>query len=131
MADTKHQGPVDAGKALQAAAVTKTASFDGAALDLGAGFAPGGGGQSMDAAVPVTALDFTTTDETYSFKMQESDDDSTYTDCSPAVSALTANVGSSILLPGRVQKRYVRYSLTIAGTSPSITYGPIFLVPHR
>ncbi len=131
MADTVIQGPVDAGKALEAAAVTKTASFNGTGVDLGAGFAPGGGGQPMDAAVPVTALDFTTTDETYSFKMQESNDNSTYTDCSAVVSALTANVGGSILLTGRVQKRYVRYALTIAGTSPSITYGPIYLTPHR
>jgi hypothetical protein len=123
-------GPVDTGKALQAAAVTKTASFNGAGLDLGSGYAPGGGGQPVQAAVPVTALDFTTTDETYSFKLQHSDDDSTYADCGAAVSALSANVGSSIVLHGTVQRRYVRYALTIAGTTPSITYGPIYLVPR-
>lgn len=130
MADPSQLGPVDVGKPIQAAAVTKTATFSGAGLDLGSGFAPGGGGQPFQAAVPISALDFTTGNETYSYQMEHSSDDSTYVACGAAVLAVSADVGSSILLHGTVSRRYVRYTVTLAGTTPSITYGPIYVVPR-
>jgi hypothetical protein len=108
------------------ASVTKTASFNSTALDLGSGFAPKGGGQPMQGIVPVTALDTTSGDETYAFKLQESDDNSTFTDMTPAVSATAV---STVACKGFVTKRYVRLVLTAAGTTPSITYGDAFLNP--
>src|SRR4051812_10730322 len=77
MADTTMQGPQDAGLALQAS-VTKTASFNSAALDLGSGYAPGGGGRPMQGVVNFSAGDFTTGDETYTFKIQDSADNSAW-----------------------------------------------------
>lgn len=130
MADPQILGPMDTAMPLQAAAVTKTASFNSAGLDLGSGYAPGANGQPCQAAIPISALDFTTGDETYSFKLQDSPDDSTYTDIGAAVSALSANVGSSIVLNGTIKQRYVRLALTEAGTTPSLTYGPVYLRPR-
>jgi len=109
----------DAKLALQAS-VTKTASFDSAALDLGSGYAPGGAGQPMAAAVSVSAVDTTSSDETYNFTLQESDDGSTGWAACGAAAAASAVGG--VLAKGFVTKRYVRLSLAIAGTTPSITY---------
>lgn len=129
MADTASLGPIDTQLVLAAAAVTKTASFNGTALDMGSGFAPGGGGMPVQASVPVSAADFTSTDETYTFKLQHSTDNSTFTDCGAAISVVAGTVGGSILIHGTILNRYVRYALTAGGTTPSITYGPIYLVP--
>lgn len=111
--------PPDAQLTLQAVA-TKTASFDSAALDLGDGFAPGGVGQPMVGVVSVMALDLTSTDETYSFVLQESADGSTGWAAIGAAAA-SAAVGAS-LAKGFVTQRFVRLSMTAAGTTPSITY---------
>lgn len=100
-------------------AVTKTADYAGASHDLGEGFAPGGPGLMMAAVVNVAARDFTTEDETYKFKLQESDDNVTFTDAGPQV-AVTAT--GSFAIWGIVSKRYVRADLDVGGTSPSITY---------
>ena len=118
-------GPQDTQLRLQAS-VTKTASFNSTALDLGSGFAPGGGGRPMQAIVPVTAFDFTTGDETYSFTLQESSDNSSFTTISPSVSATAV---TTYVVKGFVTQRYVRLVLTAGGTTPSITYGDAFLSP--
>jgi hypothetical protein len=111
-------GPPDAQLVLQAA-VTKTASFDSAGLDLRSGFAPQEPGEPMVGVVNVTAIDTTSGNETYSFVLQHSDDDNTYVACGAAV---VATAVSQVLAKGFVTKRYVRLSLTAGGTTPSITY---------
>jgi len=113
-------GPYDAQMLLEdAAGVTKTADYDGASLDLGSGYAPGGIGQPMAAVVDLSDLDLASSDETYAFTLQESDDDGTFTDCGPAVEV--AGTGA-VSVPGFVSKRYVRCQLDVSGTTPSATY---------
>jgi hypothetical protein len=102
-------------------AVTKTASFNGPALDLGKGYAPGGLGTPLAAVVNVTAIDRTTGDETYVFKIQQSADGSTgWEDIGPAT---TTTVVGSVVAKGLCTSRFVRLVLTPGGTTPSITYG--------
>lgn len=123
-------GPYDASLVLQSR-VTKTASFNSTGVDNGGGYAPGGVGAPMAAVVDVTAGDRANSDETYTFTLQESDDDSTYTAAGPSVAVTvsgTTFTTGAISVPGFVSKRYVRLALTITGTTPSITYSA-HLVP--
>ena len=111
--------PIDYAAIIQASA-TKTATFSGAALDLGQGYAPGGLGRLLAAVVTVTAIDRTTTDETYNFKLQESADGSTgWTDIGFNVATTVVGV---IVAKGVVTTRYIRLVATLAGTTPSVTY---------
>jgi hypothetical protein len=98
---------------------TKTAAFNTPALDLGAGFAPGGLGLAVGAVVQVTASDLVDGNESYSFVLQESSDNVTFFAASAAVST-----GAAATYPvrGRVTRRFVRLALTVAGTTPSITF---------
>lgn len=123
MADPTIIGPQDSQLALQAS-VTKTATFNSTGLDLGSGFAPAGGGMPMQAIVNYSAGDFTTGDETYTFKIQDSPDNSAWTDRSPGVAApvTVAAPAGAITIPCSIQQRYVRLVNTIAGTTPTITY---------
>jgi hypothetical protein len=98
---------------------TKTSTFNTPGLDLGAGFAPGGLGLPVGAVVQVTAADVADGNESYLFVLQESSDNVTFVPASASVSA--GGVGS-YPVRGRVTKRYVRLALTIAGTTPSITF---------
>ena len=127
MADVANRGvpgPQDSNLVIQAA-VTKVADFDGAGLDLGEGFDPGGVGKVMTAVITVTAADRANSDETYAFHLEESDDNNTFVDCgvpeSIEVSAATATVGVYVA-KGIVTKRYVRLVLDVDGSTPSITY---------
>ena len=124
MADPTIPTPQDVQLLLQDV-VTKTASFNSTALDLGAGYAPGGPGRRMSGVVNVTAADRSSGDETYTFKLQESDDNVTFLDAGAAesvpVSGTTATLGV-VLVRGVVKRRYVRLVLTAAGTTPSVTY---------
>lgn len=99
--------------------VTKTANFSSTAIDLGQGYAPGGPGQRMAAVIAVVTRDVGDENETYSFTLQESDDNATFTPCGAAV-AISSN--GVTLARGVVAKRYVRLVLTVGGTTPSITY---------
>lgn len=99
--------------------VTKTASFNSAGLDLGSGFAPGGPGQRMSAVIAVVTRDISDGNETYSFTLQESADNSAFTACGAAATVSAAGV---VLARGVVTKRYVRLALATSGTTPSITY---------
>jgi hypothetical protein len=67
----------------------------------------------------VTALDLADANETYSFTLQESADNSTYT-AAGAAAAVTAT--GAAVVKGRVKQRYVRLALTTGGTTPSITF---------
>lgn len=69
------------------------------------------------------AIDLASTDETYSFKVQHSDDNSTFTDISGATNTVTAaNQVKEIRLADLnvTIKRYVRVVLDVEGTTPSI-----------
>jgi len=99
--------------------VTKTANFNSAGLDLGSGYAPGGPGQRMTAVVAVVSIDVSDGSETYSFTLQQSDDNATFAACGTAVSTAATGV---VLARGVVTQRYVRLALAAGGTSPSITY---------
>lgn len=113
-------GPYDADLLLEDEdGVTKTADYDGASLDLGSGYAPGGVGQPMAAVVVVSDLDLASSDETYAFTLQESADDSTFTDCGPAIEVTGTG---TVSVPGFVSERYVRCQLDVSGTTPSATY---------
>jgi hypothetical protein len=107
------------------AAGTLTATGNGTALDLGAGFAPAGG-KAFQVAIDATARDFTTGDETYKFKVQDSPDDATYTDRTPDTSLLAVG---SIVLQGALHNRYVRLVRTLGGTTPSVTIKAVYLDP--
>ena len=116
--------PQDESLRLEASA-TRTANFNGTALDQGAGFKPGGVGMPAAAVVNVTAADRANSDETYAFVLEESSDNSTFTGCGPSVSvdvSGTAATIGAVSVPGFVSQRYVRCRLTVGGTTPSITY---------
>jgi hypothetical protein len=98
---------------------TKTAAFNTPALDLGAGFAPGGLGLAGGAVVQATAVDIADGNETYTFTVQESSDNVTFTAASAGVSV--GAVGTHAVRC-RVTKRYVRLALAVSGTTPSITF---------
>lgn len=76
------------------------------------------------------ATDFTSTDETYAIKVQESADNSTFTDISGATGSVTAaNDTVQIRLDGLNRgsaKRYIRAVITIGGTSPSCACSAVF-----
>jgi hypothetical protein len=97
--------------------VTKTASYNSDALDLGA--APGGPGQRFSALVAVVTRDVVSGNETYTFTLEESSDNATFVACGPGF-AIDAN--GVALVRGVVQERYVRLALTAGGTTPSITF---------
>ncbi|HEX8916851.1 MAG TPA: hypothetical protein VF796_31160 [Humisphaera sp.] len=99
--------------------VTKTASFDSAAVDLGAGYAPGGPGQRVAGIVAVVARDVSSGNETYAFALQESDDSATFAACGTATAVAANGVA---LVRAVVTKRFVRLSMSAGGTTPSITY---------
>jgi hypothetical protein len=113
-------GPYDAELLLEVAAgVTKVATYNGATLDLGSGYAPGGIGQPAAACLMVTDLETTDSSNDYQAVLQESANGTDFTDAGPTISV--AAIGG-ISIPGFVSKRYVRVKLTIAGDTPSITY---------
>lgn len=116
--------PQDESMRLESSA-TKTANFDGTAFDQGAGFAPGGIGMPVAAVINVTAADRANSDETYTFQLEESADNVTFTACGPSVSVDVSGAAATtgaISVPGFVSQRYVRCKLTVAGTTPSVTY---------
>lgn len=112
-------GPPDAGLILQAQ-TTQTTPGSSAAFNLGSGFTPGGAGQPMGAVVPVTALDLTSGNESYSFSLEESADGSTgWTGISRVV---TVSATGQVLVKGFVTQPFVRLVWIAAGTTPSITF---------
>lgn len=118
MSTTHLPTPQDQSLVLQAT-VTKTASFSSVGLDLGSGFAPGGVGMPAAAIVLVSALDQSSSDETYTFVMEDSADNATF---APIGASQAVTAVGAIAISGRVTRRYVRLKLTASGTTPSITY---------
>ncbi|MGP0566293.1 MULTISPECIES: hypothetical protein [unclassified Nitrospina] len=115
---------VDAVNSLAPAAYT--ASSNGSGVDL----------QGYDAAMVVFsagAADTTDTDEVYTPKVEESDDDVTYTavaagDLEGALADLSANSIQGVGYKG--SKRYIRAVFTITGTTPSIQAAGTVLRGH-
>ena len=132
MAENVIPGPMDEELLLQST-TTQTGSTNSAAIDMGAGFAPGGAGMPVAAVIKVTAADRTTGDETYNFKLQESADNVTFTDCggnyAVPVSGNSATLGT-LVAKGVLSRRYVRLASTLGGTTPSVTF-KAWLVPLR
>lgn len=122
-ADPQIPTPVDAGKVLLAAA-TKTATFNGTGIDMGSGFAPSHGGLPIQTSIPVTAIDATTGNETYTAVLEDSADNSTFAAIGPVV---TISAVGAAILQGKVARRYVRVTLTLGGTTPILTYGAAYL----
>lgn len=108
------------------AAVTLTATANGAALDLGQGYAPNLGGEPMQAVGIITSVKTSATNETYAFKVQDSPDNSTWTDRSPSVLVTAAG---ALQVSCAITQRYVRLVYTLGGTAPSIVMGNIYLNP--
>ena len=98
---------------------SKTASYNTPGLDLGSGFAPGGLGRSAAAVVQVTTLDTADGNESYSFVMQESNDNATFVAAGAATAVTAAGVAA---VKGRITRRFVRLALTTGGTTPAITF---------
>lgn len=92
-----------------------TSSANGAGVDL----------QGFDGAEVIFdcgTVDNTDTDETYTPKIQESDDNSTFTDVAAAdqLGTLAAMVDDDTQQVGYIgTKRYIRPVITLAGTTPS------------
>jgi hypothetical protein len=115
-------GPID-NRLKPEPAVTKTASYNGAAQDFGSGFLAGGSGQPTAAVVNVTAIDRADTNETYTFKVQESADNSSWADITVTVSRTATG---AFAIPFFLTNRYARVVLTAGGTTPSVTYDVSF-----
>jgi hypothetical protein len=123
-------GPQDEATRLEQA-ITKVANFDGTTLDLGNGYRAGGIGVLTAAIVQVTAAYRGSSDETYTFQMQESADGATWQACGPEVSIDVSGTSATIAsysVGGIVSFEFVRLSLTVAGTTPTISY-QAWLVP--
>ncbi len=99
--------------------VSKTGNYNTPGLDLGPGFAPGGVGQPVSAVVQVSAVDFGSGNESYSFILQDSPDNINFTSISPSMSPLAIG---ALAVSGLLRQRYARLMMTMGGTTPSITY---------
>lgn len=109
-----------------AAAIATATTTNGSAVDL------------LGAEGPIHALalngatDYTSLDETYTVKIQESADGSTnWTDISGASGTITAASTVTFISTGLRSKRYVRAVITTVGTTPSIIVGIAILVRKK
>lgn len=105
---------------------TRTANGDGTGIDLTSSEGPVTAVLGLGAASGTSA--------TLDVKLQESDDNSTYTDISGATfSQLTDTSDNTVLAIAtwNRKKRYVRASATIAGTSPSFLFGVTVHSPKK
>jgi|GEM_PF-6460857 len=105
-----------------AAPITSTTNYD---LDLGVGYAPSPHRQTQ-VAVVIDSIDEASGDETYSCILQQSDDDFV-ADTDILSPTITLGVGFQDFLAS-VTKRYVRLSVALAGTTPSLA-GKAHLIP--
>ncbi len=77
------------------------------------------------AVIQTTALYLTSADETYTFTLSDSPDNVTFT----ARGTLAVTAVGVAALPAQLKGRYVKLSLVVAGTTPSITF-QAFLNPN-
>jgi hypothetical protein len=100
------------------ASATRTANTNGTARNLGG--TNGGSGKPMNFIVRYSAADRADTNEAYTFTVQESVDGTTYTTITVGV-AVTGAAGT-VAIPAVISGPFCRVVLTVAGTTPSITY---------
>lgn len=103
---------------------TRTASANGTGVDT-LGY--------NDAVAVILAgdIDLASTDETYAFKVQHSDDNSTFTDVTGATTTVTADNDVKLIRVSNLNttiKRYVRVVATLGGTTPSWPGSAVFLL---
>lgn len=94
---------------------TRTASANGTGVDTL-------GYQSAQAVILAGDIDTASGDETYSFKVQESSDNSSFSDVSGATTTVTADNDVKVIRIdglGTSRLRYLRIVATLAGTTPS------------
>ncbi len=114
----------DANLALQAS-VTKTATFNGAGVDLGAGPSTK---FPLFAEVIYSAATNASGSNTVTFSVDHSDDNSTFyahtSGAADAVSLSTTAQSGVVYIPIATRKRYVRLTVTVsgAGSTPTVTY---------
>ena len=77
-------------------------------------------GERVTGVIDISAINMVTGDEIYSFVLQESADNVTYTNIGAIGKSPTA-VGI-MLIDGVRHQEFVRILLTVAGTNPSVTY---------
>lgn len=107
-------------------ALARTESANGTSVDLQGYVNPGR--RQMKAYLDTGAVSGTT--PTQDVKIQESADDSTFTDVSGATFAQQTTTGSEAI-HFRTNKRYVRAVTAITGGTPSFTSGCYLLVEKR
>jgi hypothetical protein len=86
-----------------------------------------------DAVLLVQAgdIDLASTDETYVFELEESDDNSTFTDVTGFDVTITAdNEVDKVRIPelNVARKRYLRVVCNVSGTTPSVPVAATFLL---
>lgn len=104
--------------------VVATASANGSGVDT-QGF------ENATMVVQAGVIDLSSGNETYTFTLEESDDNSTFVAVSGVSTTVTANNQTKLVSVknlGTSRKRYLRGVLTAAGTTPSIAYGITFLL---
>ena len=89
----------------------------------------------MQAVIEASATKLTAGNETYTFALQDSPDNATWTNRSASVTSLGEGIatdggGGTILVGGFIRQRFVRLATTIAGTAPTITLSDIYLQPQ-
>ena len=107
-------------------ALTRTASANGTSVDLQGYVNPGR--RQMKAYLNTGEVSGTT--PTQDVKIQESADNTTFTDVSGATFAQQTTIGSEAI-HFRTNKRYVRAVTAITGGTPSFTSGCYLLVEKR
>jgi ABC-type phosphate/phosphonate transport system substrate-binding protein len=103
---------------------TRTADANGTGVDT-LGY--------RDAMLVVQAgdIDLASTDETYVIELEESDDNSAWSDVSDISVTITADNQTGVARVSElnvVRKRYLRAVLNVSGTTPSIPCSAIFLL---
>lgn len=98
---------------------TKTATFAGTAFNMGAAAPNAGIGQPLAAIIKYSAL---VAAGTYVAQLMDSPDGSTWSAIGPAVTIPPGVASGKMAIPGFRTQQYVALSLTLGGTSPSITY---------
>ena len=106
---------------------TRTSSGNGTGVDTM-------GYNSAVAVIIAGDIDLTTGDETYAFKVQESADNSTFTDVTDATTTVTADNNVKYIRVeglGTSRERYLRVVATLGGTTPSWPGSAFFLLGNN
>lgn len=103
-------------------ALSRTANANGTGVDT-LGFNQGA------LVIQAGDIDLTTGDETYTFSVEESDDNSTFAAVSGLTTTVTADNQTKLIRVSNLnttRKRYLRAVLTVAGTTPIIPVSAVF-----